>query len=671
MAPYYLTYPMARKLRVVSIALVLIILTSTFVLTTASPTHENPDEAEEDLEGLFSTLRIAQKDIERSLQEALWVNYTMEEDEEDMLSDEYTREHLNRSKEIARDLKENLSEPYSVFEEIKEEEVESAEYLEEYFLPFYRISKNLGNYTRRHDYLVSNMTEAVELLKEGEDIKDLVTNSLNHFDKMNQTILPSMKENIQEIDEDIFDVSELKDLMDENHDYLKEIYETNLDELRKRSGISELTISGPNEGHPGGSVEIHGYFFQDGEFVNNANISLVSEDENISISTSNGRYRYSYNISWNQEFENISFRVEFENETANISSENLTIEIVPYSPDIELETDQQAYYEENITIPGTFETDAAIDLTEIDLNDSMNQTFFPGKDGTFNLSYESKVFRWGVSTVWVNYTGNKTISSASSNVSFEVSIPVEIEFEEHPEKLTIGDYNDQTFKGRLINVSSGEGIDLEDQENLTIFLDEKFIKNITTDEDGHFTFSIPEDINLDEGRYILKVSFEGPEKYRSVESREIMVEVEEERRFWQRPLFLVFLAASLGIISVAAYYFSGKSEEEKIEEPVEREKKPSKPSLPKAASDDEVIDTYSDLLNILKNHGIVELYRGKTHREIEKEVGTHPRFSGIRKDIRFITGLFEKALFTDRDVSSSELEEFNSSLSRVTEEVLS
>jgi len=660
--------------KAITLSIVIFILLSGLMLNPVTGSHENPDETEEDLEGFFATLDRSKEKIEASLQKVLWVNYTLEDE---ILDDEYDQDHLNRSQKIAEELQEELLKVDQVLEKI-EGEVESAEYLEEYFVPFSRISKDLVDYTKRHTYLIENLTEAVDRLGDDnidqQNIDQQVSNSLHIRNVMENELLSSIESQVESIDEDIFDLTRLLEeegLIKENYDLLDR-YDYNITELMMAGNVSDFTIFSPDTAHPGETINITGYFLDQGEPINDANISLFKDDDWIDFNYTNkrGRYRFNHTIDWGHELNETVFSAKPENSDSEDLTANITVEIVPYQPEIELETDKEAYYDETIEIFGTFETDANINLTDIEINVSTGHNLSLEEDGSFNLTYESKEFRWGKTNLTVEYPGNETISGTSENITFEVSIPTEIVFLEYTEELEEGTVDEFFVRGQLINASSGRG--LEDQ-NITVFLNGESWR-LETGEEGYFTFSLPEDRDLEVGRHTLRFSFEGPEKYRSLDSEDILIEVKERTMFWNSPVFLAIVLITLAAVSIGAYVVRRKEKTERKLKDVDEEGVGSTSpdvSISTATSRDEVPSAYRDLLETLQDSGLITISSGKTHREIEDEISDHPRLTQLEEDIKRVTKLFEKALFTDRSIQSTELENFNSSLSSLTKEVSS
>jgi len=655
---------MVIKRKAYTLSIVIIILLSVPISSSVSGSHEDPDQTEEDLAPLIRTLKRTQGEIESSLKEALNVDYNLKDD----FSDNYTHEHLNRSNDIADEIEEEFSKPNSVLKEIKGE-IGSDKHLEDHFLPFLYISENLTEYTRRHGYLIENLSYAAELAREDQDPGGFVGNSMDHIDQMEYS-LASFEKNIQRLEPEHFDLGTLQNLVEQNLDLLDR-YDGYVDDLREETEPTILTIFSPRRAYPGTIIEIHGYFLYEGEKKTNENVSLLIDGEKISWNlTSEGCYRFSYKIDWSHELGDMNISAEVQGR--DISSRNLSINITRYPSTISLDTEREAYYDEEINITGVFETEAEIDLSQVELNAPLGITINPAKNGSFYGIYQSREFRWGKTNLTVEFSGNRTISEASENISIEVSIPTEIVFFDWQEELEEDEVGNFFVEGRLLNASSEEG--LEDQ-TLTVFLNGEPIEEVQTDINGDFTFTLPEEYGLETGRHTLNVSFEGPEKYRGIDSDHVHFEVRERTMFWNSPAFLAIILITLAVVSFGAYIVLRKEETERKLKDLDKERidesTSSDISIPTATSRDEVPTAYRDLLETLQDSGLIRISSGKTHREIEDEMSDHPRLTRLEEDIKRVTELFEKALFTDRSIQSNELENFNSSLSSLTKEASS
>ncbi len=669
MLSFKLPAKMVLKKKVIATSLVIIILSSLLMSNPVLASHENPDEAEEDPGALIQTLERKKVNIESSLQEALKVNYSLEEEK-------YTPDHLNRSIDMAEEVEKELSKPDSVLEDIKGK-IGSAAHLDTHLVPLLYISKNLTEYTKRHKYLIYNLSDAVQSMEGEEDsFEKLILNSRSHLNQMYRN-LENMNETIQGRKEKFDYLTDLNHL--QGNYRLYEDYKKLLSEIAYEGDMpSTVMIDGPDIGHPGDDIEIKVDFYDGDEFNTSVDISLFKEDNktyeeiDLNYTIEEDTFYYQYEIDWNRNISSyLNFSAKVKLEGDDIESQKLRVEIVPYPSTIELDIEKEAYYDEKIEIGGKFKTEAAVDLSEIDLNIYKNDSFVqianPSNNGSFNIITESKEFRWGKTNLSVEYPGNRTISSISENISFEVSIPTEIVDLDYPKNIKEDGVDEFSLKGRLVNLSSGEGIE---GQNISLLLNGEKVGSVVTGERGTFTFLFSDDHEVEKGRHVLTVRSEGSKKFRSARSDDLQIEVEEQQ-FWRSYTFFGLIAILIGGILVTLYLFSSEEEEKEEVESVEKKiKRPrSKFSIPNAASSKDIPSAYRNFLDILQSSGFIEISRGKTHQEIEKEIRSHPKMQGFENHIKFVTDRFEKVLFTEKSISSSEIEKFNSAISKLTEEV--
>ncbi len=660
--------------KTISSALIIIILSSVLVIGNASGEHVDPEESEEDLASLYETLNITAGKLERPLDEALSVNYTFYEDQNGDLSNRYDEEALNNSKDLSMEIEKELSKPESVYQDIKGE-IGSSEFLEEYFVPLYSTSKNLTLYSEKHSYMVTNLS-AMVLEDEDSEISpvEAFNNTHDHLNAM-QKHLDKMEENIQKIDRENVDLSGLERSIQDNGLLLIE-YREYLEDIGHELDLPpSLFIYGPDTTHPGESFEIEVNYFDGDEFNTTADVSLLLNGGRSEVEPDivDDGYIFRYEIGWGLRlFSELKFSARLDE--TDLTSEELIVQIIPYSSNIDLEIEKEAYYDENITIDGLFETDADIDLTDIELY-APDREISPDENGSFDITYDSKRFRWGTSVIEVVFEGteNDTISSTHENVSFEVSIPTDIVILEYTAEVEHDSANNFTLKGRLINISKEEdgytnGIG---SQELDVYLNGDQIGKIETDDEGFFNFSLSSDEGLEVGTNVLGFSFDGSERYRSAELTEIRFEVVEEE-FWM-DTFIIGGLTTLMIIIIASIFLFSKKEEEPVEEITKTgESKPTQEiSIPSISERHEITKAYGRFLDMMQRWDLIEVQEGKTHREIEKEMTSHPTFSDFRKELSHVTSLFEKALFTERDIHESEIKEFNSSVSKLIRRITS
>ncbi|MEF8835662.1 MAG: DUF4129 domain-containing protein [Candidatus Thermoplasmatota archaeon] len=660
-------------------ALLMIILFSSLAVHTVSSNPENPDEAEEDISPLFESLNVTADKMELSLNAALNVNYTILENENKSLNYDYREEPLNKSERIASELEEELSKPASVFAEI-EGEIESDEFLKEYNVPFHEISIQLIEYSKRHRYLVSNLSTMLIEYKSGEDDIGRAFKATHvHLNAMEDK-LRKINATVQDKKGDNINLTGLERSIQNNELFLED-YTDMLGYIGKKlDAPPDLFIYGPGEVHPNEEFEIEVNFFDGTGFNTSADVSLFIDgnETDLEYRIERNSYIFSYQVNWT--FEELNFSAQIERtEKTNITSDEITVEVVPYTSSIELETDKEVYYNETVTVYGEFQTEANIDLTKLDL-DAPDKKISPKANGSFVLEYESKRFRWGLSEINVNYESkkNEPILSSSGDTTFEVSIPTDIIIIDYSDKVRYDDLNNFTLKGRLVNISEGQDeVNGLSSQELKVYLDGELITENRTDERGYFTFSLTTDKELEPGKHLLRLSFEGPPKYRSVDNSETQFDVIEDEsqaeKFWNNPILMIGVGIAVSLI-LALVYFTGRKEEDKDMEELTKgddENSISEISIPSASGKDDLTNSYRSFLETMEKLGFIEIQKGKTHREVEDEINSQLSVDELKREVRLVTDLFEKALFTDRQIKESEIEEFNSSLSKLGRRVLS
>ncbi len=670
---------MMGKRALIAFLLVFIIFVSVSLPGVADESHVRPGDGKNYLAPLINTLDRTKKDMEDSLVEALKVNYTLKEDENGNISQSIHTEHLNKSKEISVSLKKELSTVDKVLWKIKGE-VESSKYLKDVFIPFYHLSSNLTKYSRYHRNLTRNLTFVVNSVNQDNltiksDIS--VEEAFNHvyfYLKEMRGLLESMEQNLNNIDGELFRLESLENSIQKNYDLLEK-YEEDLEFVdRYIDRDPTLTLYGPKKGYPGSEIFLKGVFNKKGTLTSDVQILLLKENKTIGETnvTREGFFEYSYNISWEQELNSLNFSAK--TKTDEIRSDDVTVDIVKYPSSILLKTEKKVYYDEKINISGEFRTKADINLSKIVMSSPKEKKININKNGGFQFTFKSKNFRWGKSKIRVNYSGNRTISPCSEDITFEVSIPTKIVFSEESKILKKYEPGELYFEGKLVNVSSQDGLR---GQSLNIYLNGEYITNVTTGDNGEFGFSLPEHIKLEEGIHTLNARYKGSKKYRKTVSKDVQIEIgkqqekQQERKFWQRPLLMSVGVILIGAFVVIYYLFAEREKERKVstEKLSKKSDSPSRVSVPKAASSDDITKIYREFLNKLESSGIIDVTAGKTHRELEDEISSQPGLDNFTEEVKYITDIFEKVLFTDRDVEKSEIKKFNSYLSTITKEV--
>ncbi len=447
------------------------------------------------------------------------------------------------------------------------------------------------------------------------------------------------------------------------------------------------------------------YVYFDDEFRTTERITIYLNGKEIghNESRADNYYRSQVKIPWDLFSEDGDWQLnpgdELElkavSDEQNITSpvENVTVRKWPAEIGLSLEEEKRGYFDENVSIKGEFITDAPVGFDTFNLTVSPITPINKDVDNfTFHMSLHTRELDWGENEVDVTYQGNETMVGASEQIVFEKSIPTLLTIESNKEDE---DLEYLEIEGQLLNASSQLEEGLESKE-VVLKVDGEIWDDFTTHGEGKYNFSI----NVDslQGRQELYVYFEGDLIFRESSSEVLRIsedvihgEDDEDDEDDDGLIdgivqmiidnFGIFLLLCMIIIiglvifffhwkkkrpssaTEEAQIYSSEGTPEGVEEPVQRKKVPSL----QATSEREISSMYGELLRRLYADNILSVEKGKTHRELERELISR---TSLKEDISNITLIFEKALFSDQLVSSSDLQVFNSSLKEVEEELL-
>ncbi|MFP3871839.1 MAG: hypothetical protein ACLFVL_03045 [Candidatus Aenigmatarchaeota archaeon] len=434
----------------------------------------------------------------------------------------------------------------------------------------------------------------------------------------------------------------------------------------------------------GGMEKLDIYLEQ--EFSNQENITIFLDGKEIAVNETRDGYYYSseLKIPWNifseesdwqlKPGDEVELKVLSDQQNISPESKNLTVEKWSAGLELLLEEEKEEVFDENISIKGEFVTRAPIDFSMVELSVYPESSI--DKDSgnfTFHFTFHTQKLDWGENLILVSYMGNETIDPATEEISIKKNIPTELTIDSNKDKDGI-EYLE--VQGRLLNVSAEEG--LENKE-VVLKTDGSILNETTTISEGSYNFSIPVD-SLSEGQ-VLYVHFEGDRMFRECRSEGLVIgesdldgdgSDEETRIHWSISTLLGMLT-SMSLIALV-WHWKRKKRISKIaptkDKSPEREGKNilrlEKKKL-KADSVGEISDIYGRLLSTLNSKGFISLEKGKTHREVERELASE---TDLEEEIGSITSILEKALFTDHMISSADLQMFNASLERLEEELL-
>ncbi len=678
--------------KVISLTILVILLSSTFVsLVSASDSHENFKKARTDLKTLYSSLNRTKLQIVDSLNTSMEVNYTTDYNPNagsfGSFNYTYNQGSLNSSLDLSDEIESNLLDAHDLLKKIKGK-VSSYEYVKENYQPFYRMSVNLTKFTKNHRGLVKNVTEVIEYFNNASLEVSSPEESFSGIESFNdasynlrqmERYLEGIEVSYESLRDSIFDIELIEEKVQESLQLIEE-YRDLLDYILEKFEDLPLSLAlyTPNILHPGETYQLEGFMVKGGEYIENTTIELYIDGTRVKElkTDENGHYITDMRVPWNDSLGEKIYRVEAPSK--DIWSNNQTVNVVKWISELTAENNKEYYYDDIVNIQGSFSCRAPIDKSSIDLKGNFSEDIKIERNGTFRLNINSNNLKWGKNNLTFKYSGNYTITSSSETVLIKRNIPTILKLEAEVEGKQDID-KPLTLEGILLNRSSKKGI--EDLK-INLLIDDKTVQVVNTTKNGSYSFDLDIDsLNLDKGDHELKAVFEGSKKYRKSESEEIrlyigddgyIIEDEDDKIFGildlEEIIVLIFVVI-MSILTVFVYNFLKKREISPSEEKVEKNtiKEEEEPVLTKAEDRDEISYVYGHLINKLQKRGIVEIKKGKTHRDLLRDISYK---IGLEEELQKITEIFEKAYFTQRQISGSEIETFNNSLSKVEEEVL-
>lgn len=674
--------------RTVLLVISILVLPGALGYAAGQESHLNFDEAEEDVNALYITLGRTKHLLEKSLNRSLDVNLTVDHDDYIVRHDQGA---LGEAYNHSMDALDTIGYSEDILEDI-EGEVSSYEYLEALFKPYSRTAHNVSYICETHKEFITDLKTSIDIYKDWvmEDGVDLLE-GLEHLNMASYNIrqvmeyIESSRDLIQGIQDERLDNQELLELLDQIQEIFFD-YENLIEELLYlyRSVHIYMGLIVPSTAHPGEEITVSGSYVKKGEYVGGAEVDLYVDNESIRSSTTDedGFFEFQYSIPWDVDIGVLNISVSTEQNVRYAD-----IEIEKYPSWIELSADRDEYYQENIKLSGTLQTDAKVPLDSIYLNSSFDREVPVSTDGDFEIVYDADLFPWGTSSVMVDYGGNDTIMGSSASVYFDVNIPtnltLHIQGEDHDEGI-----EEFHLQGFLKNASSQQGLH---GLNVSLLVDSGPLYGYRTSENGEYGGVLDiEEVAPEDGMYRLKTVFNGTEMYRSSSSEPIYIyrrgdeigigedpdelrdenDTEEGTFPWYPPEeieefgWFVIIVALLFLVYL--YFFhrkdtSSSDEKEDIE---------SEPSIVipkkgyeeiKASSEKDIPSIYKRFIEGLVSRTKISVTKGTTHRDIERELLHKYEVD----EIKTLTSIFEKVFFADNDLSSNDLQRFNKCLKRV------
>ncbi len=672
------------------------------VPATAQDSHDDFDDADTDLGALLMSLNRTQELIHDSLNASLRVNYTQDIGERVQQSYNITEARdsfvsADRSKDATASAKRIIND--------MPDEVPSSLYIEELYLPFYHVSSNLTYFTKAHQGLILNLSDTAEYYNlyvdeggKGDILSGLrsLNDASRNLRRMEQR-LPALEKGMNGLNRTYFDVNPLDDTLNEvsqliphYHDMIEEL----LSIFEELSGY--ITIYVPSPVHPGEKVDVEGYYSSNGSFLPNVTVVIeVGGGGTYQGKTDeSGYYNETIQIPWNSS-QPVTINVS-DSEDGNYSS-NLTIVTDRYSTDIELEIEKYYYFDEEIVVHGNFTNDSPLSMDSFVLRATGNKSISPMEDGSFRLVYDSSSFRWGGGKIWVSYTGNESISSSYDEVEFEVSISTNLTLQVDDENVWTDVSEDISLSGVLRNSSSGEGLVGED---VWLTIDGGNDISVETGVDGVYEIDI-DGSDLSDGLHELQTVYNGTQKYRNstseilylyIEGGEYIVsgdlgelelvldkdlsgdgviggeddsEDEQKENLIEilRKNLILLLIGILLILALIYHMYRSNRPEGTVEKATPERKttvlRKKKRKAPTASDWKDIPSSYSSFLDILDSKNIINITKGKTHREIYQELKDR-----LGKDIHIqkVTDMFEKVYFAGEELAEKDVRNYNDAM---------
>lgn len=673
--------------------LVLMLFSVISVPALGQVSHEDFDDAETDITALLISLNRTKTYVELSLEQANWINYTQDVDVEPVDSS-YELKAVENSTGYAHDSQAVLGTARYILDDI-EGKVESSFYIAELYMPFYRLTNNLTGMTHHHGSIVSNLSRCVmvynSVMYEGGN-RDELRQGVNallrasyHLSEMNNS-LRSLKINVQGINQSYFDIDEIENRIEDLESLIGPYNEYILELLELYSEIPGFDI---DEDYYEVIIEI--------PWDENTGVKIngtVSGDGTGSGDGTSGGFNYT-------------------------SDEVL---IKKYASSIELSINKTAYYDEQIFVQGKFDTQADIDLKNVQLEITNGPTISPNETGDFHLTYQREDLGWGDHTIEVSYAGNESIEPCSDSVDFEISIPTDLSLSSD----VIGEFlpleMELRLYGRLLNLSSLDGV--EDQD-IYLYADGENVIHMETNETGGYGLNESvEDIGLNKGLHELHTEFDGTHVLRNSTSPFLYIYVLEDEYIVEEnlsdmlqllyklgdldgdgkkdigggdvdtekdgddekdddddedildmieekiplSLLLLLIAVIIIVVMFLFLYKAGKEEEQTptLDKPRNMLRLKGK-NVPEVKNREDIPHAHGVFLESLDSKGVIEIKKGTTPRDVNRELSERTGIKGYLDDL---TSLFEKAYFSTERFTSSEIKRYRLSLKKLWGELI-
>jgi len=453
--------------------------------------HENFSDADEDLFSIISFLSDSIDLCELSLFSSYSSNCTVLFDEDiDISYDEY---QLNVSIEKSKELKQKLRYSKDVLDKLKNN-ASSYLYLKDFLLPIKYLADNATQIVRNHSILIDsfqNLTHIINSKTVGDT--SFISNLTNAYNALSSCLkgLDSISFHLEDISS-FFSIESLENIFFDFQGLLLK-YESYIDifgDFFSASDYSLILFVEKTDVYLGESIPIYGFFISESGFVSNHEIFLMFDNLTVNSTKTDhiGRYESILQTSVNDEPDTYSVAAfSFFNGSRYDSNIVLvTLHRIPTRLVLNL-SKNNFEKNESIIFSGRLSTYNNIGIqgsVQLSIHE-YNQFVFTDSSGNFTCSVINN-FSYGEYSAFAIYVPKNIYEPCISGmVMFYVNIPTKLSINVDNKNLTVGDT--VNVRGKLYNSISSDPIV---GKPVKLFLNNRFIESVITNESGYYLFSL-------------------------------------------------------------------------------------------------------------------------------------------------------------------------------------
>lgn len=693
-----------RVCKIVVVVILVIPLLFHAVSGETPPVHENFEDAEEDLEILLSLLGDSLVLSEETL--SFLVNM------------EFSEENLSIAMEKAQEFHDLLEGAEILLDQMRGD-VSSYEYLTEYLTSFQNLDVNMTGLIQFYIYLNENLTIAKDYFEDpgsGNTTADDAVESLNNSESNTEAVkekVDDIENNTNAINDKGFSTDILEELIIET----KQIVESDENTTKE---LSELFTVIPNflsiyvyktEFAIGDELTTYGYFFANGSFTTGQNIIVYMDNQILGEVTANssGKYEFKTEIPLNHTlglFE-IHASTTYNNSLYVSDTINILVGKIPtiltlstpflaYSPDAPVQFSGRlidykgrGLVNENITLYFDDPSGNTLNFDNITITNISTDI-----NGNYSFEHNTSEIPMGIYRSRAKFESDEVhIGSRSAMVEVSINIPTNLTLSIL--KTAVYEGENITFFGKLMDELHNIPLSLM---TIEIYIEDEKVGEVVSDNLGRYEYT-HSTFKMALGKYNVRSEFNPIElKWRESISDMIEVEIrepEEPATSTQGKsliniifdnLFLIMLLILVFLIPTGFYVRKRRHVPTSSDQTQQPERKFVKKPLPeiiiteKLLKETEVLDSklsslkgsknlreviitgYHALLGILEKNKIIRVKPSHTHLDIAQKLTD----KGLpQTEVNSITDIFEKAMYSNRPISSKTIDNFKVSLRKM------